>query len=77
MCVILIFTRGMDDNADEKQKIPLFPRCDPEQVRDVQAAGDCAAQHGTPVCVSISIARRLVRVHTSPSTALTSPGRVA
>ena len=50
----------MDDNADKKQKSPLFPRCDPEQVRDVRAAGDCSAQHGTPVCVSISIARRLI-----------------
>ena len=67
----------MDDNADKKQKIPLFPLVNPEQVRDVRAAGDCAAQHGTPVSVSIPIARRLVRVHTSPSTALTSPGRVA
>ena len=68
----------MDDNAgDKKQKSPLFPLVNPEQVRDVRAAGDCSAQHGTPVWVSISIARRLVRVHTSPSTALTSPGRVA
>ena len=61
----------------KSKKSHYFPAVNPEQVRDVQAAGDCSAQHGTPASVSISIARRLIRVHTSPSTALTSPGRVA